>query len=155
MVRGRSERGGRVHIHLVRYALGCAGFGKHNKSLLYPSLQSGVHSHIPLCPSTYSPPTLMENLLEHGPSGNPFSFGKYLREKLKFDSERSYRGRSILYAHRMCGVCRYDYECAVGGCSLPSFLGGGGRKPALGESIKIREESVDYTTGIRTKQLFQ
>ncbi|CAH2091300.1 unnamed protein product [Euphydryas editha] len=67
-----------------QYALGCAGFGKHNKSLLDP---------VPRVLPPPSPPTLMENLLERGPPGNPFSFGKYLREKLKFDSERSYEGR--------------------------------------------------------------
>lgn len=45
------------------------------------------------------PSALMENLLERGPPGNPFSYGKYLREKLKFDSGRSLRceGRSLFY----------------------------------------------------------
>lgn len=45
------------------------------------------------------PPALMENLLDRGPPGNPFSYGKYLREKLKFDSGRSWscEGRSLFY----------------------------------------------------------
>lgn len=54
----------------------------------------------PLTPPRGRPPSaLMENLLERGPPGNPFSYGKYLREKLKFDSGRSpsCEGRSLFY----------------------------------------------------------
>lgn len=45
-------------------------------------------------------------------------------------------------------MCRYDYECAVGGSFQLLAVGG-----VAGESIKIREKSVDYTTGVLRKTL--
>ncbi|GBP52630.1 hypothetical protein EVAR_103065_1 [Eumeta japonica] len=57
-------------------------------------------------PRPAAPRVLMENLLERGPPGNPFSDGKYLSEKLKFDSGRSptHEGRSGLIRDGMCDV---------------------------------------------------
>lgn len=78
-------------------------------------------------------PLLMENLLDRGPPGNPFSFGKYLREKLKFDSARRtmdcilyartwYLRRKMKFRLNLAALCRFTiYKVLLCSCKLFSL----------------------------------
>ena len=70
-----------------------------------PASTNTIRAFVPQSPPTSS---LMENLLERSPPGNPFSFGKYLREKLKFDSGRSYELRRTIEVYSICSYVVFE-----------------------------------------------
>lgn len=84
---GRAVRTAKGVAEYIFILLGMRSDAPASANTIRAFLPSSLPYPPPLSPHAYG------KLIRARPAGNPFSFGKYLKEKLKFDSKRSGEGR--------------------------------------------------------------